>query len=172
MKEQRRMASTTLRSTVSISKESSLPQLLRTKSVLTEKWATAIGCDCLASTVRRWRTEPNRALLQPSRDQRIYMQSMRVPTLQEVSSLPLPKPAPFHILHEHCPDCLAENCSQRTHGQAAPSPSTQLKGDQVTTLTSDGKANVQDCWKGHDPELRTWMLKSTAGGNTFNYLQI
>lgn len=29
--------------------------------------------------------------------------------------------------------------------------------------TSDGKANVHDCWKGHDPELRTWMLKSTGG---------
>lgn len=28
-------------------------------------------------------------------------------------------------------------------------------------LTSDGRANVQDCWNGHDPELSTWMLKST-----------
>lgn len=34
------------------------------------------------------------------------------------------------------------------------------------TLTSDGKANVQDCWKGHEPELSTWILKSTGvGGN-------
>ena len=29
-------------------------------------------------------------------------------------------------------------------------------------LTSDGKAKVQDCWKGQEPELNTWMLKSTA----------
>lgn len=21
---------------------------------------------------------------------------------------------------------------------------------------------MQDCWKGHDPELRTWILKSTV----------
>lgn len=28
-------------------------------------------------------------------------------------------------------------------------------------LTSEGKAKVQDCWKGHDPELSTWILKST-----------
>lgn len=31
-------------------------------------------------------------------------------------------------------------------------------------LTSDGRAKVQDCWKGHEPELSTWILKSTAGG--------
>lgn len=31
-----------------------------------------------------------------------------------------------------------------------------------TGLTSEGRAKVQDCWKGHDPELRTWILKSTV----------
>lgn len=30
-------------------------------------------------------------------------------------------------------------------------------------LTSEGNAKVHDCWKGQDPELRTWMLKSTEG---------
>ena len=28
--------------------------------------------------------------------------------------------------------------------------------------TSRGKEKAQDCWKGHDPELSTWMLKSTG----------
>ena len=28
-------------------------------------------------------------------------------------------------------------------------------------LTSEGRAKVQDCWKGQEPELNTWMLKST-----------
>lgn len=37
-------------------------------------------------------------------------------------------------------------------------------------LTSDGKANVQDCWKGQDPELSTWMLKSTEAGARENTL--
>lgn len=28
-------------------------------------------------------------------------------------------------------------------------------------LTSAGRENGTDCWKGHDPELRTWIEKST-----------
>lgn len=28
-------------------------------------------------------------------------------------------------------------------------------------ITSEGRAKVQDCWNGQDPELRTWILKST-----------
>lgn len=36
------------------------------------------------------------------------------------------------------------------------------RGNNELRLTSDGRAKVQDCWKGQDPELRTWILKSTG----------
>lgn len=37
----------------------------------------------------------------------------------------------------------------------------QVLGGGASVFTSDGRAKVQDCWKGQEPELRTWMLKST-----------
>lgn len=33
---------------------------------------------------------------------------------------------------------------------------------QNNLFTSWGSAKVKDCWKGHDPELKTWILKSTV----------
>ena len=39
----------------------------------------------------------------------------------------------------------------------------------VLLLTSCGKENVQDCWKGQDPELSTCTLKSTETQNIYIY---
>lgn len=33
-------------------------------------------------------------------------------------------------------------------------------------ITSAGRENGADCWKGHDPELRTWIEKSTEDTKT------
>ena len=41
-----------------------------------------------------------------------------------------------------------------------------VKGlNSKTICTSAGNENGADCWKGQDPELRTWIEKSTKGKN-------
>lgn len=63
-------------------------------------------------------------------------------------------------------EALVAPLQLHTEPELRAEPLTQSPGQPVLDLTSEGRAKVQDCWKGQDPELRTWILKSTETRET------
>ena len=54
------------------------------------------------------------------------------------------------------------HCKITTQGTTINLNYNSSAADLSAGHTSTGRVKVQDCWNGHDPELNTWILKSTA----------
>jgi len=68
---------------------------------------------------------------------------------------------PLSFLQAGCPSCHPTNnfkaLKANRHGNNA-----AILYNNPRTLTSVGRVNDADCWKGQDPELSTMILKSTT----------